>query len=175
MNTMLITNTILELLKLDISTIIMGSFIIMSSAIAMFEIIGKFSNIIGKPVKWVKERENVKELTLRNTNDIKNLAKKQEEDTQQSIRHDEIIRNDLKKLTKMFIDKEIDDWRWEILDMASALSGGKQYNKEQFEHVLSIHERYEKLLEENNMSNGQVDVSISIIKDIYKEKLKNGF
>ena len=46
-------NAIRELFKLDIQTVIFGIFIILSGIIAIYEIIGKFSKIIGKPVKWV--------------------------------------------------------------------------------------------------------------------------
>ena len=85
------------------------------------------------------------------------------------------ISNSLDKLTVMFIDKEIDDMRWEILNFCSALTSGRQYNKESFDHVISVHEKYEKILEENNKENGQVTASMEVIMDIYKEKLKNGF
>jgi len=75
----------------------------------------------------------------------------------------------------MFIDKEIDDQRWEILDFASAISAGRRYSKEQFDHVLSIYEKYERILELHNLSNGQVTTSMEVINEVYKEKLKNGF
>lgn len=91
---------------------------------------------------------------------------------------DEIMDNissSLNKLTVMFIDKEIDDMRWEILNFCSALTSGRQYNKESFDHVISVHEKYEKILQENEMENGQVTASMEVIMDIYKEKLKNGF
>jgi hypothetical protein len=85
------------------------------------------------------------------------------------------ISNSLGKLTDMFIDKNIEDMRWEILNFCSALTSGRKYNKESFNHVIQIHEKYEKILEENNMENGQVTASMEVIMDVYKEKLKNGF
>ena len=91
---------------------------------------------------------------------------------------DEIIGNisdSLNKLTDMFVDKNIEDMRWEILNFCSALTSGRKYNKESFNHVISVHEKYEKILEENNMENGQVTASMEVIMDVYKEKLKNGF
>lgn len=168
-------DTLVELLKQDISSIVVSIFIVMSGIITIYEIIGKFSKIIGKPVKWVKERDEIKELTIRNAEQIKELSKKQEEDTKQSIRHDEMIRSDLAKLTHMFIDKQIDDIRYEILDFASSLSVGRQYSKEQFDHIISIDEKYKKILEENHLENGQVTASMEVITEVYKEKLRNGF
>lgn len=91
---------------------------------------------------------------------------------------DEIIDNisdSLHKLTDMFVDKNVEDMRWEILNFCSALTSGRKYNKESFNHVINIHEKYEKILEENNMENGQVTASMEVIMDVYKEKLKNGF
>ena len=75
----------------------------------------------------------------------------------------------------MFLEKQIDDMRYEILNFASALTSGRDYNKEQFDHVLQIHEKYEQILKDNDMSNGQVLMSMEVINEIYKEKLKKGF
>ena len=76
----------------------------------------------------------------------------------------------------MFIEKQIDDMRYEILDFASNISSNRShYSKEQFDHILQIDEKYKKILDENNMENGQVSESMEVIRDIYREKLKNGF
>lgn len=80
----------------------------------------------------------------------------------------------LETLTKMFLDKEIDDMRWEILDFCSALSNGRKYNREAFDHVLRVYEKYEKILKENDMENGLVAQSVKFIQDLYYEGLKNG-
>lgn len=50
-------NMVSEFVKLDIPSIIMGIFIILSSVIAIFEVIGRFSKIIGKPAAWMQHRE----------------------------------------------------------------------------------------------------------------------
>ena len=81
----------------------------------------------------------------------------------------------LSKLTDMMVDSNIENMRWEILNFCSALTSGRKYNKESFNHVISVHEKYEKILEEHNMENGQVTASMEVIMDVYKEKLKNGF
>lgn len=98
--------------------------------------------------------------------------------TESNEHRDKIINNisdSLNKLTTMFIDKEIDDMRWEILNFCSALTSGRKYNKESFDHVIQIHEKYEKVLEEYDMENGRVTASMEVIMDFYKDKLKNGF
>ena len=98
--------------------------------------------------------------------------------TESNEHRDEIIGNiseSLSRLTAMFVDKEVDDMRWEILNFCSALTSGRKYNKESFDHVIQIHEKYEKVLEENDMENGRVTASMEVIMDFYKDKLKNGF
>lgn len=162
-------------LNLDWIALILSIFIAMAGIIAIVTIIGKFSEIIKKPVWWVKKKNEDHNLIIENAKAIQELSKRHEEDTRQSIRHDEIIRNDLANLTHMFIEKQIDDMRFEILDFASAISLGRQYSKEQFDHVITIDKKYQKILEENGLENGQVTASMEVIMEIYKDKLKNGF
>ena len=161
--------------EINFANWVITAFLLLSIFIAGYEIVGKASEIIGKPVKYVRERNKIKELTLQNTEQIKELAQKHEDSVNQSIRHDEIIRKDLAKLTKMFVDKQIDDIRYEILDFASSLSAGRQYSTEQFDHIISIDEKYKKILKENDLENGQVTASMEVITGIYKEKLRTGF
>lgn len=163
------------LLGIDWVTLILSVFIIMSSTIAIVTVIGKFSEIIKRPVWWIKDKQKDHELIIENAKAIQELSKRHEEDTRQSILHDERIRNDLEKLTKLVIDKQVDDIRYEILDFASALSAGRRFNKEQFEHIIKIHEKYETILEENGLENGQTTASMEVVMDIYKEKLRTGF
>lgn len=146
-----------NLSHIDFSLFLLSAFIIISSIIFACEIIEKFSKLIGRPVKWVQNNEKDHLLLTENTRELNEL------------------KGDVKKLTDMFIDKQIDDMRYEILHFASALSGGGEFSKEPFDHILKTYQKYEKILEENHMSNGQVQMSMDVINDIYKEKLKNGF
>ena len=74
----------------------------------------------------------------------------------------------------MFLDKEIDDWRWKILDFSSAVSNGRKYSREAFDHIIKIYKKYEKVLKENDMENGLVDESMAFIKRRYQEHLDKG-
>lgn len=135
-------------------------------------VISKF----GLETKGMRKKREEHKLLMTTAKGLADLNKKHAEDTVQSIRHDEVIRKDLQNLTKMFIDKEIDDIRWEILNFASVLaSSSRRYNKESFDHIIRQYEKYEQILQENNMENGQVTISMEIVMEIYKDKLKNGF
>jgi len=154
---------------------VLGLFLLLSAIVFVGNIISKFADMIGKPIGALRQRKLDHEMTIANAEAIKELSKKHEEDTKNSIKHDELIRKDLANLTHMFVEKQIDDMRFEILDFASAISLGRQYSKEQFDHVITIDKKYQKILAENGLENGQVTASMEVIMEIYKEKLKNGF
>lgn len=164
-----------ELFKQDFPSLFVGFFLILSSIIAIYEIIGKFSKIIGKPVKWVSEKENDHKLLLQTVKKVETLQKEQNESVKQSIRHDEMIRTDLKKLTEIFVDKQINDYRWEIINFSNKVANNERCNKDSYKHCLATYEKYEKLLDENDMENGEVEISIEIVNESYKDKLKKGF
>ena len=164
-----------QFMSIDFSSFFILCFIFMSGVVGIFTLIGKFSEIIKRPVSWVRKKNEDHELLIKTAQSLNELRSKQEEDTKQSIRHDKMIKEDLEKLTLIIQDKNINDWRYEILDMASAISSGRRYSKEQYDHVIDIHGRYENLLKSLGRTNGQVDASMEVIMESYKEKLKNGF
>ena len=90
---------ITELFKQDFSSIILGIFIFMSGIIAVYEIICRFFSIFGKPIGVMKQRKADHEILLKTVEDLTELHNKHEEDTKQSIKHDEMMRKDLLKLT----------------------------------------------------------------------------
>lgn len=87
------------------------------------------------------------------------------------IDRDEKINN----LTDMFVDKEIDDYRWEIINFATKVSEGKPCNKDSFKHCLRTYEKYEALLEKYGLENGEVEISMQVVNEAYKQKLLEGF
>ena len=163
------------LFKQDIVPIILGIFIIMSAVIAVFSIIGKFSEIIGKPVKWIQKKNQDHELLIQTAQNLSILQGKHAEDVKQSDAHDDELRKDLKLLTDMFVEKQINDYRWEIINFADKISSNKKLSKEYYKHCFHTYEQYEKIIEENGLTNGEVELSMEIINQSYKEKLKSGF
>ena len=78
-------------------------------------------------------------------------------------------------LTNMFVDKEINDYRWEIINFATKVSEGKPCNKDSFKHCLRTYEKYEALLEKYGLENGEVEISMQVVNEAYKKKLLEGF
>ena len=163
-----------QLLELDISSVIMGIFIILSGIIAAYEIIGKISEIIGKPVIWVRNKNKDHDLIIENSKNISALSEKHKRDEEKNQKQNEDIEIKLNDLTDMVLHKEINDARWTILDFSSALSNGRKYNKESFEHIFRIYENYKDVLDKNGMKNGYVDDSMEYVREKYKELLRNG-
>lgn len=111
----------------------------------------------------IKDRQQSIQIQKELKDSIKDLVEGQKE-------RDEKINN----LTDMFVDKEIDDLRYKILDFASSISSGKKFNRESYDHILRIYAKYESILEEHNMENGLVEESVKYIQSSYQEVLKSG-
>ena len=92
-------DVITELFKQDFPSIILGIFIIMSAIIAVYEIICRFSSIIGKPIGALKERKADHEIIIATVKELKDLQEQHEESVKQSIRHDEMIKETVVKLS----------------------------------------------------------------------------
>lgn len=160
-----------ELLKLDFTSVILTVFIIMSGVIAMHSIIGKFSEIIGKPVKWVKQRQLDHDLLEKNKNDIKELSDKHEADTKKyETSHQKLI-DDIEILKELLLDKQISDYRWEIINTADKISNGRIVSKECLKHAIATYDKYEKIIEKYNIKNGEVSISIKVIRGEYAKIL----
>ena len=159
------------LFELDFTAVILTVFIIMSGIIAMYTIIGKFSEIIGKPVRWVKQRQVDHDLLEKNKNDIKKLSDRHEADTKKyEASHQELI-DDIKALKDLLLDKQISDYRWEIINTADKISNGRIVSKECLKHAIATYDKYEKIIEKYNIKNGEVSISIKVIKGEYAKIL----
>ena len=165
---------IIELTKIDFSTIFISVLIILmgiKSIISLFEWV---INKSGLEIKWLRKQRKEHELLTQTSQNLSALQERHIHDMEKSDRRDEEILSDIKKLTDMFIEKEIDDMRWEINNFATIVSEGKPCNKDSFTHCIHIYEKYEKILEENGLKNGEVEISMELINDAYKQKLKEG-
>lgn len=101
-----------EATQIDISNFFIVAFLIMSAFISMFTIISKFSEIIGRPFKWVREKKEDHELLIKTSQNLNALQHKHEEDVKQSIRHDRQIKDDL-----LMVSGKMDALSQQITDM----------------------------------------------------------
>ncbi len=167
-------DAITELTTLDFSYIFISVFVILIGIKVIISLFEWFVEKLGLETKWMKRKREDHELLIKTSQNLAELQKRHNEDMCESDRHDTEIQKDIKELKALFLSKEIDDIRWEILDFSSAIVNNRKYNREAYNHIFRQYEKYEKVLKENNMENGLIEESIKVIKEIYHDKLKNG-
>lgn len=86
-----------------------------------------------------------------------------------------VLQDGISELKMLLINKEIDDIRTTILDFSNAVMNGRDYNKEQYEHIIDLYDKYEKILDQNGMTNGRVTASMEFVLKNYQDLMDNGF
>lgn len=167
--------SITELLNINFSYVLISVFVILIGVKSVTSALEWGIEKLGLETKWMRKRREEHDLLIRTSQNLLALQQQREQDVARSDRRDEEIANDIRNLTQMFVDKEIDDMRWEINNFATKVSEGKPCNKDSFKHCIHVYEKYEKILEENGLENGEVEISMEIINDAYRQKLKVGF
>ena len=165
-------DTIKQLTELDYSTLIIGITVVAGSLKIVCNFLSWFVSYLGLETKKMRQKREDHELLIATAKNLELLQNKQNEDVRQSIAHDKRIKDDIQKLSKMFIDLEIQDIRWNILSFCSDLSNGKQFSSEYYDYVFKLYDKYEKMLKENDLTNGLVEQSISYIQEKYHESLQ---
>ena len=92
--------------------------------------------------------------------------------------NDKLIKmeNDLKSLSFDIDENEKDRIRWEVLDFANSCREGRRHSKDQFQHIITLNDKYKKLLKKTEDKNGVFDAQYDFIQRIYKEvQRKNDF
>ena len=166
---------ILELTKIDFPSLFISVFVILIGIKAIISLLEWVISKLGLETKWMRKKREDHELLVKTSQNLNALQERHIKDMEESDKHDAEMRNDIKKLTDMFIDKEINDMRWEINNFANKVSEGRPCNKDSFKHCIHTYEKYEKIIAEEGLTNGEVEISMQIINDYYKQKLKEGF
>lgn len=168
-------DSITELFNINFSYVLISVFVILIGGKSIVSVFEWVIEQLGLETKWMRKRREEHDLLIQTSQNLIALQEQHGKDVERSDRRDEEIANDIRNLTQMFVDKEIDDMRWEINNFATNVSEGKPCNKDSFKHCIHVYEKYEKILEENGLENGEVEISMEIINDAYRQKLKEGF
>lgn len=156
-------NTIEKLTQLNYLVIILGFFVMLFAAKEIIEILGYF-----------KKKFRIKTGADDDKSSIENRIKTLENhDTWQ---YDEIVKisNGIKEIKSDLFDTKIENMRKTILDFCSLLSGGGKPNRETFQYIFRIYEKYDELLLEHHMKNGVIEESMKYISEKYQEFLSQG-
>lgn len=80
----------------------------------------------------------------------------------------------LNKVNQTVIDIQIDNKRNQIINFASLVSDENvPVTREQFNRILKMYDDYERIIEENGMTNGEIEIAHSIIVKAYKKHMEN--
>lgn len=80
----------------------------------------------------------------------------------------------LKDNTKMTEEMFVQNSRDRIIDFATKVSvETNPVSREEFNRIFKVHTRYEKFLDEHEMTNGEVDIAYRIIQEAYEHHMKN--
>lgn len=171
-----IMSEIIELTKIDFVSLFVAVFVILIGIKVIVSLFEWIVEKLGLETKWMRQKREERDLLIQTSQGLVELQEHHKDDMARSDRRDEEISNDIKKLTQIFVEKEINDYRWEIINLADKISGDKtSVSKECLRHAISTYEKYEKIIVENRLANGEVEISIEIIKEAYQKKLKSGF
>lgn len=80
------------------------------------------------------------------------------------------LRDNTRMTEEMFIQSSRD----RIIDFATkAGNDNAMVSREEFNRIFKVYDKYEKFLEDHEMSNGEIDIAYRIIKSSYETHLKN--
>lgn len=172
--------------EIDIISWIIIGFMILSAFVAGYEIIGKFSEIIGKPLKWVKNKNKDHELLMQTSQNLAQLQLKHELDFKQSNEQltlfmDEIknsliaTQNDMKQFAENRIRDREQSYKIqrELTDSIKVIADGEKDRNKQIEALMcgskellgaEIDARYARYISLDGIPESDVDE----FDDIYK-------
>lgn len=74
---------------------------------------------------------------------------------------------ELKTVAARVDQNEIDRLRWEILEFSNSCQQGRRHTKEEFDHIIDMHQKYERILKRTDGQNGQVSLAYTYIIELY--------
>lgn len=82
--------------------------------------------------------------------------------------------SEFEKIKDIVLDIQIDNKRNAIIGFANrAIDVNVPISEEEYERIFALHDEYDKIIKEHNLTNGQVDVSYDLIKKSYEERAKS--
>ena len=81
---------------------------------------------------------------------------------------DEDIRRD-----KEQVARDIEGSRYKIIRFSKEVRKGDRKSRDEYQHIFKCIDNYHKILDEQGLENGQIDIEVACIKDHYKEALES--
>ena len=101
---------------------------------------------------------------------IESVNKRLEQNENQS----KTLENKIDKNNEVTLDLLIESKRNTIISFANRIVDEKlPVTREQFNRFFKLYDDYEKIIEENNMTNGEVDIAYRLATEAYEEHMRN--
>lgn len=86
------------------------------------------------------------------------------------------LTDDVVAIQEQVDENEKDRIRWEILNFANSCRNNCKHTKDEFQHIISLNDKYKKLLELTDDTNGVFEVEYEYIQQLYHDRqIKNDF
>lgn len=160
-----------KLFSLDLPSLIIGIFILMSATMAIVDLVGKFSSIIGKPVRWVRKKNADHDLLMSTIQGLNSLQSKHDEDVRQSIRHDELIKDTLTKSVQD-IQKSIEETQIDIRTFAENRVSDRAQS---FEIQKKLTESIQAIVNSNTSRDDQISALMEAQKEALADRINQKY
>ena len=151
------------------------------AVVFLVENIRKFREAFGIQNKWERheQEQNVKIQDLDDKiktikSDVDELRTYSKAAKTQRLQFEEHTTQILNDIRNDMIEERIERIRAHLIEFASCLKL-RDYTQEAYTQIFDMYSKYEKILEDNHLKNGYVDVSMEYIKKRYAEQLAKGF
>ena len=150
------------------------------AALFFISIFIEFSPVKINPIQWCTNifyKGMVDKISVK-IDEIKNETSEKIGETTNKI--DEIkdetnhIKEDLKVFEHRIDMIEINDMRTSILTFANSCMKHEKHTHEEFTHIFALCDRYEQIIEDSGIVNGQMELSMDYIRNIYKDCMRDG-
>ena len=84
----------------------------------------------------------------------------------------ETMKSEIKEMREDLDENEKDRIRWEVLDFANSCRNGRSHSRDEFQHIITLNDKYKALLARTNDKNGVFNSEYKYIDKIYQEKCK---
>ena len=154
---------------------------VLVAVVFIIDNIKKIRDAFGISNKW-ERHEQEQNIKIQDLNDkiktikldVDELRRYSKDAKDQREKFEERTTNVLKEIRNDMIEEKIERIRSSIIEFASCLKL-RDYNQESYTHIFDLYSKYEKLLEDNHLKNGYIEMSMEYIKKRYAEQLAKGF
>ena len=119
---------------------------------------------------------NADNITMRNNwmRDVDDKEHCLEEQSNKLEKQLEKMNEKIDKIGETVLNQSIEDRRNAIINFAQiVIDENAPVTREQFNRIFKMHREYEDIIEKNNETNGEVDISIQIIRESYEGHMRN--